>query len=106
MKAINFRPKVESAQLKEIAKQYHYADLSGFINDAIDEKIRSIHQSPRDEKLVGAIKKAVYEYNGLRFSKPSLKEARAIKSKAAAMRLGKEKSVSLSMVIKKLEKLG
>jgi len=106
MKAINFRPKVEAAQLKEIAKQYHYTDLSGFINDAIDEKIRSIHQSPRDEKLVSTIKKAVYEYNGLTFSKPSSGKAKAIKAKALAMRSGKAKSVPLNEVIKKLEKLG
>lgn len=102
MKAINFRPKVEPQNLREIAKRYHYEDLSGFINDAIDEKLRNIHQNPHDEKLVSAIKKAVYEYQGWTFSKPTAKEARAIRAKAASMRSGREKSVPLGEVIKKL----
>ena len=104
MKAINFRPKVESKKLKEIAKQQHYVDLSGFINDAIDAKIRNIYESPHDEKLVSAIKKALYEYNGLTFSKPTANEEREIKAKAETMRSGKVKSVPLNEIIKKLEK--
>lgn len=103
MKAINFRPKVEPLKLKEIAKRQHYADLSGFINDAIEAKIRNIYESPHDERLVGAIKKAVYEYNGLTFSKPPVREAREIKTRAEAMRSGKVKAMPLGDLIKKLE---
>jgi hypothetical protein len=105
MRGINFRPKVDPGKLLQIAKKQHYSDLSGFINDAIEEKIRHIHEDPRDHKLVGAIKKAVYEYNGWTFSKPPMKEAVKIKKKAEAMRSGKEKSIPLSDIIHKLEKI-
>jgi hypothetical protein len=105
MQAINFRPKVNPKKLREIAKKQHYADLSSFINEAIDEKIRHIHEGPGDHKLVSAIKKAVYEYNGWAFSKPPVKEAAEIKKRAEAMRSGKAKSTPLSDVIKKLEKI-
>ena len=103
MQAINFRPKVSPQKLREIAKKQHYADLSSFINEAIDEKIHHIHESPKDHKLVSAIKKAVYEYNGWSFSKTSAKEGAAIKKRAADMRSGKIKLTPLSEVIKKLE---
>jgi hypothetical protein len=105
MQAINFRPKVNPQKLREIAKKQHYADLSSFINEAIEEKIRHIHESPRDHKLVSSIKKAVHEYNGWAFSKPPASEAAEIKKRAADMRSGKAKSTPLSEVIKKLEKI-
>jgi len=105
MRAINFRPKVDPGKLLQIAKKQHYSDLSGFINDAIEDKIRHIHEDPRDHKLITSIKKAVYEYNGWAFSKPSDKEAVKIKKKAAAMRSGKAKSIPLSDIIQKLEKM-
>lgn len=105
MRAINFRPKVNPHKLKEIAKKQNYRDLSSFINDAIEEKIRHIHESPRDYKLVGAIKKAIYEHNGWTFSKPPAKEVKEIKKRAEAMRSGKVKSIPLADIIKKLEKL-
>ncbi|GEM_PF-2124336 len=105
MRGINFRPKVDPGKLLQIAKKQHYADLSGFINDAIEEKIRHIHEDPRDHKLISSIKKAVYEYNGWTFSKPSLKEAVKIKKKAEAMRSRKGKSIPLSDIIHKLEKM-
>jgi len=105
MQAINFRPKVNPRKLREIAKKQHYPDLSGFINDAIEEKIRHIHEDPRDQKLVSTIKKALYEYNGWTFSKPSTKEVAEIKKRAESMRSGKTKSIPLGDVIKKLEKL-
>ena len=105
MQAINFRPKVNPSKLREIAKKQHYADLSSFINEAIDEKIRHIHESPKDHKLVSSIKKAVYEYNGWTFSKPPAKEAAEIKRRAAGMRSGKIKTTPLSEVIKRLEKI-
>ncbi len=60
MQAINFRPKVDPRKLREIAKKQHYSDLSGFINDAIEEKLRHINESPKDHKLVSSIKKAKY----------------------------------------------
>ncbi len=102
MQAINFRPKVDPDKLRQIAKKQHYSDLSSFINEAIDEKIRQIHESPKDHKLVNSIKKAVYEYNGWAFSKPPAKEAAEIKRRAEAMRSGKAKSIPLGEVIKKL----
>lgn len=105
MRGINFRPKVEPRKLLAIAKQQHYSDLSGFINAAIEEKIRHIHENPRDHKLMSAIKKAIYEYNGWNFSKPPAPEAIQIKRKAAAMRASKAKSVPLSDLIQKLSKL-
>jgi len=105
MQAINFRPKVNPQKLREIAKKQHYADLSSFINEAIDEKIRHIQESPRDHKLVSSIKKAVYEYNGWAFSKPPASEAAEIKKWAGDMRSGKVKSTPLSEVIKKVEKI-
>ena len=104
MRAINFRPKVSPHKLKEIAKKQNYPDLSGFINDAIEEKIRHIHEDPRDHKLVGTIKKAVYEYNGWTFSKPPAKEAKEIAKTAKAMRSGKVRSIPLGDIIKKIEK--
>jgi len=105
MQAINFRPKVDPRKLREIAKKQHYPDLSGFINDAIEEKIRHIHESPKDHKLVSAIKKALYEYNDWTFSKPPAKEAVEIKKRAESMRSGRVKSIPLGDVIKKLEKI-
>jgi hypothetical protein len=105
MRAINFRPKVDPGKLMQIAKKQNYSDLSGFINDAIEEKIRHIHEDPRDHKLIQALKKAVVEYNGWTFSKPSAKEAARIKKTASAMTTGKTKSIPLSDVIRKLEKL-
>jgi len=105
MQAINFRPKVNPRKLREIAKKQRYADLSGFINDAIEEKIRHIQEDPRDHKLVGAIKKAVHEYNVWTFSKPPAKEAAEIKKHAGDMRSGKAKSIPLGEVIKKLQKI-
>ena len=105
MQAINFRPKVNPKKLREIAKKEHYADLSSFINEAIDEKIRHIHEGPGEHKLVSAIKKAVYEYNGWVFSKPTAKEAAEIKKRAQAMCSGKAEAIALSDVIKKLEKI-
>jgi hypothetical protein len=105
MRGINFRPKVDPGKLLQIAKKQNYSDLSGFINDAIEEKIRHIHEDPRDHKLINALKKAVYEYNGWSFSKPPVKEALKIKKRAQAMRGGKAKAIPLGDVIKKLEKL-
>ena len=105
MRGINFRPKVDPGKLLQIAKKQNYSDLSGFINDAIEEKIRHIHEDPRDHKLISSIKKAVYEYNGWAFSKPSGKEALKIKKQAEAMRSGKTKSILLSDIIHKLEKI-
>jgi hypothetical protein len=105
MRGINFRPKVDPGKLLQIAKKEHYSDLSGFINDAIEEKIRHIHEDPRDHKLVNSIKKALYEYNGWTFSKPTDREARAIKKRAEAMRAGKAGSIPLSDVIHELEKM-
>ncbi len=105
MRAINFRPKVDPIKLLKIAKGQHYPDLSGFINDAIEEKIRHIHEEPRDHKLVNSLKKAVYEYNGWSFSKPSVKEAVKIKKTAEGMRTGKVKSIPLGDLIRKLEKM-
>ena len=105
MQAINFRPKVDPRKLREIAKKQHYSDLSGFINDAIEEKLRHIQESPRDHKLVSSIEKAVYEYNGWTLSKPSAKEAAEIKKNAEAMRSGKVKTIPLGDIIKKLEKI-
>jgi vacuolar-type H+-ATPase subunit E/Vma4 len=105
MRGINFRPKVDPGKLLQIAKKQNYSDLSGFINDAIEEKIRHIHEDPRDHKLMSSLKKAVYEYNGWTFSKPPVKEAVKIKGQAEKMRSGKAKSVPLSDIIHKLEKL-
>lgn len=105
MQAINFRPKVSPRKLREIAEKQHYPDLSSFINEAIEEKIRHIHESPKDHKLVSAIKKAVYEYNGWNFSRPPANEAVEIKKRAEAMRSGKVKSTSLGNVMKRLEKI-
>ncbi len=106
MKAvITFRPKADPDQLRKIAKNQHYPDLSAFINDAIEEKIRNIHANPKDEKLVNDIKKAVYDYNGWVFAKPTAQESSAIKKRAEAMRLGKEKSIPLADVIKRLERM-
>lgn len=104
MKAINFRPQVDPERLREIAKEQHYPDLSSFINEAINEKIIHFQESPKDQKLVSAIKKAVYEYNGWTFSKPPDKEASEIKERVKLMRSEKIKSIPLSLVIKKLEK--
>jgi hypothetical protein len=103
MQAINFRPKVDPKKLREIIKQQHYPDLTSFINDAIEEKIRHAYENPKDHKLINSIKRAVYEYNGWSFSNPSSKEAAEIKKKAAAMRSGKAKSKSLNAIIRSLE---
>ena len=105
MRGINFRPKVDPGKLLQIAKKQHYSDLSGFINDAIEEKIRHVHEDPRDHKLISSIKKALYEYNNWTFSKPSPQEAVKIKKRAEEMRSGKEKSIPLSDIIHKLEKM-
>ena len=105
MRGINFRPKVDPGKLLQIAKKQNYSDLSGFINDAIEEKIRHIHENPRDHKLINDLKKAVYEYNGWSFSKPPVKEAVQIKKRAQAMRDGKMRSIPLADIIKKLEKI-
>ena len=105
MRAINFRPKVDPGKLLQIAKKQNYSDLSGFINDAIEEKIRHIHEDPRDHKLINTLKKAIHEYNGWIFSKPSAKEATRIKKSVEAMKAGRTKSIPLSDVIRKLEKL-
>lgn len=99
---INFRPKVDPGTLRKIAVKQHYPDLSGFINDAIEEKIRSIHANPRDEKLVTDIKKAVYEYNGWQFSKPSTREAADIRKRVRSVRSGKTKAIPLDTVLKRL----
>src|SRR5665213_1284015 len=105
MRGINFRPKVDPGKLLQIAKKQHYSDLSGFINDAIEEKIRHVHEDPRDHKLISSIKKALHEYNDWTFSKPTPQEAVKIKKRAEEMRSGKEKSIPLSDIIHKLEKM-
>ncbi len=105
MRAINFRPKVDPGKLLQIAKKQNYSDLSGFINDAIEEKIRHIHEDPRDHKLILSLKKAVHEYNGWTFSKPSAKEAARIQKGAEAMKAGRTKSIPLGGVIEKLGRM-
>jgi len=100
---INFRPKVDPATLRKIAEKQNYPDLSGFINDAIEEKIRNIHAHPRDEKLMNDIKKAVYEFNGWSFSKPSAREAVEIRKRGGSARSGRTKAWPLNDVLKKLK---
>lgn len=105
MRAINFRPKVDPKKLMQIAKKQRYEDLSGFINDAIEEKLRHIHQNPRGHKLMNAIQKAVYEHNGWTFTKAPTAEAAEITKRARVMRADKGGTASLRDVIKKLEKI-
>jgi len=104
-KTITFRPVIDTAALRLVAKRQKYRDLSEFINDAIREKAEKATEDPEARRFLSRVAEAAYEYMGWKFRKPTAVEAVEIRRGVKEMKSGKVKTISSQQLLKHIEKL-
>ena len=104
-KTITFRPVIDAAALRQVARKQKYRDLSEFINDAIREKTEKDAGDPEARRFLARVHEAAFDFMGWKFSKPTAAESVEIRKGVKEMKAGKVKTVSSRQLIKHLEKL-